>query len=212
MPRLQDADKKEMKEMNKTAQNYFVQGHKFASAGKWSMAIKVISKGLKLEPKDPIALVNRCTCYAMMNKFPEALRDADQLVGIDPNNHEGYLLAGNVMAEMGLYLHAIETFDKAIAICTNEPATYIGRGNAYSAIGEVHRAYNDYVRALMLLPTLPEAQIGLARSLVELDRLVDAVKVYEGLLSTIDDLTCPIAVNAKAELADVQAKLRGRTP
>lgn len=202
-------NKEQGEKMNKTAQAYFKLGFKLASEGEWSKAVKMISKGLKLEPNNKCAILNRCSCYAMMNKLPEALKDADRLVGIDPNDNAGYLLVGNVMAEMGFHLHAIETFDKSIAIQPNDPAAYVGRGNVKMEQGKADQAFNDYVHALTLNPTLFEALIGLARSLRALDRPNRAVEAYEKLLSMIGDQPHPIALDARAELKEVKKQLRG---
>jgi len=99
--------------MNKTARAHFVHGFDLAREGKWSKAIKMINKGLALEPNDYAGIMNRCTCYAMLDCFAESLADADRLIELKPDDWHGYHLRGNILSEMGCHDEANEAYKDA---------------------------------------------------------------------------------------------------
>ena len=84
--------------MQKTAQKYFVHAFELIEKGKLPQAIKEIGKGLRFAPNNYGAIVNRCTCYSLLEQFPEVFKDDDRFVGLYSNNHVGYLLAGKTLS------------------------------------------------------------------------------------------------------------------
>lgn len=194
--------------MGTIAKEYFTLGFELACEGEWSKAVKMINKGLKLEPENKCAILNRCACYAKMHRFPAALQDAALLASMDPTDNSGYLLAGNAIVEAGFGVYAEDAYDAAITIRPDDPAAYVGRASAYMKQGKADQALKDHEHALTLDPTLIEAQFGYARALSKLGKLEQAAEAYEKLLSMIDKKSCPIAKEARAELKALQKSMK----
>lgn len=99
----------------KKAQELFNIGFDFITEGKWSQAIEAISKGLCLDPNNAPAIGNRCSCYAMLDQFEDALADANRYIELKPDDWHGYWNHGNILSEMGRKDEANESYKTAAA-------------------------------------------------------------------------------------------------
>ena len=64
--------------------------HELASQSDWTNAIDAASKAIELDPRDPIAYINRSWAYAEQGNFKQALADADKAVKLNPENGMAY--------------------------------------------------------------------------------------------------------------------------
>lgn len=74
------------------------------------MALPFYSDAIELCPNIAAYYGNRAACYMMLNKFADALADARQAVGLDPNMVKGYLR----IAKCGIALGDLTIADQAI--------------------------------------------------------------------------------------------------
>jgi cytochrome c-type biogenesis protein CcmH/NrfG len=112
--------------------------------------------------------------------LPEAAKRYEEIVIIDPNNDEAYLLLGHVYVMMGQYDRAgyayynavhidrqnydeiIPFYQNMIVNSPNDDEAHRLLGYAYLIIGDAARAKDAYLEAVRINPANIEAQKGLA--------------------------------------------------
>ena len=62
---------------------------------------------------DPRAYNNRATCYTKLMAFPEALKDAEEAIKVDPAFIKAYIRKALVQQGMKEHAKALETLQKA---------------------------------------------------------------------------------------------------
>ena len=91
----------------------------------YEQAIKVYTKALELDPQhkkfNSIILVNRALCYEKINKYYEAINDANLSLQLNPNYARGYIKRANVYLKLKNFKRAVEDFEKAKSIDSSSP-------------------------------------------------------------------------------------------
>jgi len=75
-------------------------GNTFFKAGDWPEAIKCYTEAIARLPADPRAYTNRAAAYIKLMAFPEADRDLEEAIKLDPNY-------GAPSAQMILFVHRL---------------------------------------------------------------------------------------------------------
>lgn len=57
----------------------------FFKAGDFVGAVKSYTESIKRDPKDPRGYNNRALCYTKLAALPEALKDTEQAIKVDPS-------------------------------------------------------------------------------------------------------------------------------
>lgn len=60
------------------------EGNAYFKAGDFVGAVKSYTESIKRDPKDPRGYNNRALCYTKLAALPEALKDTDQAISVDP--------------------------------------------------------------------------------------------------------------------------------
>lgn len=60
------------------------EGNTLFKAGDFAGAVKSYTESIKRDPKDPRGYNNRALCYTKLAALPEALKDADEAIKVDP--------------------------------------------------------------------------------------------------------------------------------
>ena len=91
----------------------------------YEQAIKAYTKALELDPHhkkfNSIILVNRALCYEKINKYYEAINDANLSLQLNPNYARGYIKRANVYLKLKNFKRAVEDFEKAKSIDSSSP-------------------------------------------------------------------------------------------
>lgn len=93
--------KESLKEEEPTEGLYFMRASKQAEAGKYDEAVVQITEALKLNSKNWRGYELRGKYYMQSKKWPEALKDFDKLIELQPQDVTAYSLRSNAKQQMG---------------------------------------------------------------------------------------------------------------
>ncbi|WVF71786.1 hypothetical protein IAT40_006594 [Kwoniella sp. CBS 6097] len=89
------------------------EGNTAFKAGDFAGAVKHYTEAVKRLPTDPRAYNNRASCYQKLMAMPEALKDAEHAIKIDPTFIKAYIRKALVQEAMKEYTGALETLQLA---------------------------------------------------------------------------------------------------
>ncbi|OCF38498.1 stress-induced-phosphoprotein 1 [Kwoniella heveanensis CBS 569] len=89
------------------------EGNTAFKAGDYAGAVKHYTEAVKRLPTDPRAYNNRASCYQKLMALPEALKDAEEAIKIDPTFIKAYIRKALVQEAMKEYTGALETLQLA---------------------------------------------------------------------------------------------------
>lgn len=81
--------------------------------GDFAGAVKHYGESIKRNPSDPRAYTNRAASYSKLLALPEALKDADAAIGVDPEFTKAYIRKALILFAMKDYKKAIDALRKA---------------------------------------------------------------------------------------------------
>ncbi|BGP28257.1 Hsp90 cochaperone [Rhodotorula toruloides] len=84
------------------------EGNTTFKAGDFVTSVTHYTESIKRNPEDPRGYTNRAAAYTKLMALPEALKDAEKAIEVDPKFVKGYIRKSNV-------LYAMKEFDKAYA-------------------------------------------------------------------------------------------------
>lgn len=91
-------------------------GNEEFSAGRYVEAINFFSKAIELDGENNVLYSNRSACYAAMQKYKDALDDADKCISIKPDWAKGYVRRGAALHGMRRYADAITAYEKGLKV------------------------------------------------------------------------------------------------
>lgn len=110
-------------------------GYVILLQNKTGKAIDVLSKAIKLDPKNSAASVLRASAFYREWRFEDALRDSETAISLEPGFATAYSLKANILvglfgskvkgdapsdSEIDLLRGAVAVLEKCIATCTND--------------------------------------------------------------------------------------------
>jgi len=87
-----------------------------------------------------------------LHNFSEALQKTQQLIALDPGDHQSYLLYGDIFMEMENGTKAIEHYERGLAIRSDDASAFFKLGNAYEMKEDYQNALQQYKTARRLEP------------------------------------------------------------
>ena len=120
-------------------------------------------------------------------KFPEALKVANEWIEDEPGNDKAYYLRGYANITWGQMEEAIADVKKAISIEPGTAKYYNTLGAIYSDIGNQEAALGEYERALHIEPDNLEYKSSLCKAQMHLGQVDDAMQQVEGMFRTNQD-------------------------
>lgn len=98
-------------------------------------------------------LVNRGVLKLRRGTYPEATRDFDQAVKIQPTMGEAYVNRGAASIGQRRYAESLPDLNKGLELGVQEPAkAYYNRALAHEGLEDAKSAYFDYQKALEIQP------------------------------------------------------------
>lgn len=98
-------------------------------------------------------LVNRGVLKLRRGTYPEATRDFDQAVKIQPTMGEAYVNRGAASIGQRRYADSLPDINKGLELGVQEPAkAYYNRALAYEGLEDAKSAYFDYQKAVEMQP------------------------------------------------------------
>lgn len=99
------------------------EGNKLFKAGDFAGAVKAYTESIKRDPNDPRGYNNRANAYTKLVAMPEALKDAEEAIRVDPQFVKAYIRKSHVLYAMRDYTKAIEAVQQASDIDTEKKHT-----------------------------------------------------------------------------------------
>jgi len=91
-------------------------GNQFFINKQYHDAIKWYTKAIEYESNDSAFFSNRCAAYMGLNKFDEALSDAESCIRLKPDWVKGYYRKGMALVALYRYEEAARAFKKGLEV------------------------------------------------------------------------------------------------
>jgi len=122
---------------------YRILGECYAGDNKPEKAIAVLTKAIKMEGGVSLLYLRRAQAYAQAEKFVEAVKDADQVVALNPKQHWALELRARLNMNARHYEDAVRDYSLCIKVAPREPTDYAERAKAYEVLGKKSLAAAD---------------------------------------------------------------------
>ncbi|XP_009763346.1 hsp70-Hsp90 organizing protein 3-like [Nicotiana sylvestris] len=108
-------------------------GNSAFAAGNFTDAVRHFTEAINLSPTNHVLYSNRSAAYASLNKFYEALADAEKTVELKPDWSKGYSRLGAAQLGLRKYNDAVLAYKKGLEIDPNNGVLKSGFADAQSA-------------------------------------------------------------------------------
>ncbi len=88
-------------------------GNELYKAGKFADSVGAYSESIKRNPDDPRGYTNRASAYIKLAALPEALKDCDEAIKVDPKNIKAFIRKSTVLTGMKEHSKAMEAIQTA---------------------------------------------------------------------------------------------------
>lgn len=92
------------------------EGNELIAKMDFQSAVHLYTQAIQIAPCDHLLLSNRCHAYASLDKFQEALEDAELVVKLRPDWPKGYFRRGRALFGLGHYEDAAVAFLQCLAL------------------------------------------------------------------------------------------------
>ena len=96
----------------------------------YQLALEHYSKAIELNSSESVFFSNRARCFKNLNRYEQALKDAQEAVELDVDNIKAHLVAGQILAEIGKrnkdirkVQNSIVRLTKALTLCVGQKKT-----------------------------------------------------------------------------------------
>ena len=120
-------------------------------------AIAQFTKVLMLKPDDAYAYNDRGSCYRMVEKYTEALKDYEEAARKNPNLAFVLNNVGTTRTKLKMYQEALAAFNRALSVDPNFYLAYNNRGVTHSKMSRLDDAMNDFTKAIEINPNYAPA-------------------------------------------------------
>ncbi len=136
----------------------------WAQAGYWRDSRTLFQHAVDVTDRNYLAHHNLGVAFAGEGRFPEAIKQYQAALQIEPNAANVQTDYGNALAKSGRIPEAIEHYEAALRVLPDSPITHNDLANALAATpGSVPEAIAEYQTALRLKPDYEEARKNLAQ-------------------------------------------------
>ncbi|CAL1540144.1 unnamed protein product [Lymnaea stagnalis] len=91
-------------------------GNDYFTKGEYINAIKVYTEAIEMAPNDHLLRSNRCHAYASLDRYEDALADAELVIQLRPDWPKGYFRKGCAIYGLGCYEDAAVAFLQCLAL------------------------------------------------------------------------------------------------
>lgn len=151
---------------------------KLLSQDKYSQALPLLDRYLKINPTDPDAWGKRGSALEDIGNYPEAIFSYDRAIKLKPDDDELWKNRGDALHKNNKLQEAIRSYEQAIRISNDEWA-WIGKGDVLVDLRRYPDALNSYDSAIKINPNREWAWISKGDLYYELGNLEDAIDNYD---------------------------------
>ncbi|KAM6401367.1 tetratricopeptide repeat protein 31 isoform 2-T2 [Pluvialis apricaria] len=91
-------------------------GNEAAQKGLYAEAVHAFTEAVKLNPREHRLFGNRSYCYEKLQRYEEALRDAQMSLGLQPGWPKGFFRKGKALRGLKRYAEAASTFEELLRL------------------------------------------------------------------------------------------------
>ena len=205
MGRFKDAHEANLKALALTPQSSLVLNNSatnLVDAGHHEQALELLSRSLKINPRDHLALLCQGNAYLGLGRLDDGIAAYRKVVAIVPNWPDGWNNLGGALNKRGLSDDAVIAYRQALTLNPNQAESWSNLGGIFRERKQEQEALDCFNQAIDLKPGLAGAYInmgsllhGIGRPLAALDYFEHARKlaptdpmVYMGLGGCYQDL------------------------
>lgn len=164
------------KQIGGTAQDYFL---KACATSIVSDKLDLLSKALTKDKNHYTSRRERAYIYLAQHEYEKTLRDATLMMGMRPDDPQGYLLSATALRELGRFEEALMDLKDAIGLDPNNVKLYTCRWETYTRMGRHEDALLDIRKCVDLEPSDFLHPVRLCATLTALGRYDETQKGYE---------------------------------
>ena len=146
--------------------------------GELAEAARIYEEILKVNPRQPDALLQLGVIAGRANDPRKALLLFDKAIACDPKNPAAFNNRGLALEGLGEWDAALASYDRAVAIKGDYAIGHYNRANALKALARPNEAIAGYRRAIALKPDMAEAHFNLGVILAEGKQWGPALESY----------------------------------
>jgi tetratricopeptide (TPR) repeat protein len=158
-----------------TAQDYFL---KASATSDVREKLDLLGKALEQDRRYYDSLRERAYIHLAQHDYESMLRDATLMMGIEPDNPQGYLLSATALRELGRFDEALQDHHTAISLEPNDPKLHLARWETYMRMGQHEAALPDIRKCVELEPKDTLHPIRLCATLTALGRYDETDTLY----------------------------------
>ena len=163
-----------------TAPYYFLRAK--AAYGVKEM-LEMLGKALELDKQHYHSLSERAHIYYSQHDYEKMARDAARMIGIRPNNPQGYALSALALQELGRFDEALLDHNDAIQLAPDDAELYDARRETYTRLGQYELALYDAQKCAELRPRDLPSRHKLFAAYTLLGRYDEAEREFAHFLS-----------------------------
>jgi len=146
-------------------------------------ALETMKRAAELHPERIPTLLKLSEFQLILKRHEESMRTIDQVLRIDPQNPDAYLMFGMNFKELGDTIRAINSFQKSVEYDSDMIDSWINLGQLHAAIGS-GMAERFFDNAIMIAPKNVEALHAKADYLQDQGDLTGAIDLYKQIVMT----------------------------
>jgi serine/threonine protein kinase len=166
-----------------TAQDYFLRASATSDVRE---KLDLLNKALAQNKSHYASLRERAYIHLAQHEHESTLRDATLMMGMRPDDPQGYFLSATALRELGRFEDALADLDTAIGLDPNDPEPYLARWQTYTRMGRHEAALADIRRCIELEPQDLLNPVRLCATLTALGRYDETDTVYKQYLDRSD--------------------------
>ncbi|MFC1653145.1 protein kinase, partial [Planctomycetota bacterium] len=163
-----------------TAAYYFLRAQ---AAHSVKETLAMLGKALELDKQHYDSLCERAHIFYNQHDYEKMARDAARMIGIRPDNPQGYALSALALQGMGRLEEALQDHNEAIQLVPDDPLLYDARRETYTRLGKCEQALPDAVRCAELHARDLPYRHKLFATYTALGRYHDAEREYAHFMS-----------------------------
>ncbi|XP_068220147.1 uncharacterized protein [Palaemon carinicauda] len=93
-----------------------IRGNEAANVGQYTVAVRLFTEAIRLDPNDHRFFGNRSYCYDQLGQHEKALKDAEKAIRIAPQWPKGHFRRGTSLRGLGKYIDAESAFEEVLRL------------------------------------------------------------------------------------------------
>jgi tetratricopeptide (TPR) repeat protein len=169
-------------------EGHILKGSVFFAQDKRDQALAELNNAIQLDPKRVESYLSLARFYAVINDPAKAEETFKQAVAINNNSALAHTAYGSYLMQLNRLPDAERELAKAVEVDPSDRNARFVLASFYLVNKQTDKAEESY-KALAALDTKPESQAVLADFYVSVNRLDDAVRIYQDILAKAPEYT-----------------------